>query len=1053
MRLRTHRKEQRETRERNKILAWAKGESWEFSRQSKIPSKLHYPPQLDGETDRGRWGIKLGEYLTTLYQAEPTEVEAIHEELWCILDLACRDPSPPLECNPTELRDIIRSLPPHKAAGPDGIPSQILHALSFAQIKDLAKRFSELANTLDYRPPTRPGDWGQTLAMMIPKEAGAQTLDKHRAIALMCQLQKVYSKWLLTLIQPALAPVISEHQMGFRRHRQASELLHVVAKLIELAEEWKTPLTIVRLDMKKAFDRLKQSSILNTLRWYELPAKVVFNAARELIGTTMIPAIYGCSPSDPLPLEQGTKQGAPESGLFFIAALNRALAPLRQSWDAQGAGIQLDDALVHHLLFADDLILVGPSPRQVSQMINEVTPALEGHGLCLNPEKTSYLTTHPSSAHVLPGQNANQTGLKILGRTFTLSDNTQQDMDQKIAGAWGRFNRLRHILNAATPLPHRLRILKSCVGQSLLWASETWHITRRRLQRIRGVELAMMKTLIPCPYLAKDAPVSERCEAHKAHIRKTLKAHKYEGLDRVWVRKYFSWARTSCATPPERLARKALHTKSLAWWRHQQTLPQGHRHEKRRGNLSRWENVLGRHHPLHHNWPQTASRRKEWTDSFSIFEARVFGVNSPHDLVAPGTQNLPEKHPREVASQKSEEHPPPREKKGPRERRRPRPQSTDSGRDPKSRRVAPPHSPPTWEESLQLPLSSLLPCPQDGRQASRLRKQPPRQRDRLRRGAPSGSQATQDHLFHDQAATSSQGPLEGGASRERREQGASRPAGRAAASAATTHGDRSRASVRGPVSSKSDRIHRSPSGRPRCRSTSTSRSSSTSSSTTSTSSSSSKATTRPCAGQGQKQEQRQAKGRKQSDGGPGRVLQAAAAEAAAASSHPSQQATARQRQSKGQRQAASQAGNAGPLKPCQRSATRGKGCRSHQSCQRNASKERGCRSHQSCQRTASREKGCRSRQSCPAHFLKGKGMPITPVMPAMRFKGMRMPITPVMPVHRGGGKGMPITPVMPAQRFTGKGMPITPVMPAMMTGMPITPVMPALFAHYGGMGH
>ena len=530
--LRSYRREQRETRERNKILSWARGENWEFSRQIRIPNRLKYPTELNNNPDRGQWGNVLGQYLAELYKATPQEAQEIGESLARILQRALQHQAETLTCSPNELRDLLRELPPNKAAGPDGIPSQLLKAITIQQVVDLAHLFSTLANDLDYRPSTRPEDWNRTLAMLLPKDQGAESLDRHRAISLMSQVQKLYSKWLLSQITPALDPLISEHQAGFRRRRQASEILQVISKLIELHLEWQQPLTIVRLDLKKAFDRITQSQILNTLEQSPLHPKLVFNAARELVGCHMYPTVYGCTPEEPVQLQQGTKQGAPESGLFFVATLNKTLEPLRQRWDNRNEGCPLGPLNIHHLLFADDLLLIGQSPLKVKKMFEETQQHLLTAGLEINESKTAFLTTHPASAHHLPGTNANDTGMKILGRTFTLADNTPKDMDAKIGMAWGKFNRIRHILKADTPLPHRLRILKSCVGQTLLWASETWHITRRRLQRVRGIELAMMRTLIKCPPLPKETTPQERFATHKAHIRATLKDLKYEHLDR-----------------------------------------------------------------------------------------------------------------------------------------------------------------------------------------------------------------------------------------------------------------------------------------------------------------------------------------------------------------------------------------------------------------------------------------------------------------------------------------------------------------------------------------
>ena len=198
--------------------------------------------------------------------------------------------------------------------------------------------------------------------MLLPKEAGSQLLDRHRAIALMSKVQKLYSKWLLAQMTPILDPLVTEHQAGFRRNRQASEILHVIGKLIELAIEWQKPLTIVRLDMRKAFDRIKQSSILEALEATPLPPKVIFNAARELVGCHMFPTIYGCTPETPVPLAQGAKQGAPESGLYFVTTLNHALATTRQIWKFRNEGCPLENDRIDHLIFADDLLLVSPSP-------------------------------------------------------------------------------------------------------------------------------------------------------------------------------------------------------------------------------------------------------------------------------------------------------------------------------------------------------------------------------------------------------------------------------------------------------------------------------------------------------------------------------------------------------------------------------------------------------------------------------------------------------------------------------------------------------------------
>ena len=435
----------------------------------------------------------------------------------------------------------MASLPNRKAAGPDGAPSQLLKCFSFKQITHIAQMFTDLSHTTDYRDPARPDQWDHALAIMIPKHTNATTFDKHRTISLMNQLHKLYTKWLLALSTPALDSLVSEHQLGFRRTRQASEAIFVLHRLTELVQEWEMPLTILRLDISKAFDRMRQSSILQMLVDSPLHRSLVFNLTRELIGTNIQPHLYGTTTPAPVPLARGAKQGAPESGLLFISTLNWLIQPYLQHWTAQGCGVQVGQHNLTHLLFVDDFILLSTHPDPIHKMLRDIQPALHSIGLTLNEEKSSYLTTSPAAASKLPGSNANGEGLKILGRTHKLHENTSEEIDSRIGHVWGKFHAIKRILSAPTPLPHRLTIFKARIGQALLWGSETRHLTKKNLQRIRGMELKMHRLMIPPPHGhdAKNDP--EFFENWKHHIRKILQENGYFGLDRQWIKRYHSW--------------------------------------------------------------------------------------------------------------------------------------------------------------------------------------------------------------------------------------------------------------------------------------------------------------------------------------------------------------------------------------------------------------------------------------------------------------------------------------------------------------------------------
>ena len=231
-------------------------------------------------------------------------------------------------------------------------------------------------------------------------------------------------------------------------------------------------------------------------------------------------------------------------------------------------------------------------------MFNQVETALQNGGLKINKDKTAYITSLPQrAAHSLPGKNQNQNGISILGRNFTLNDNTDKEIQHREQIAWTKFHKIKHILRAPTAIQHRINIFNSCVLQSLLWASHTWHVTKKRTQHLRGTERKMLMTLIPLPQHFWDLPPDQRFQIHNRLINRTLKDIKHEQLDHKWLRRWTAWMGHLARLPSHRWAKILAEHKNVKWWRKQQQNPEGHRHSKTRASLSRLENTLIRYHP------------------------------------------------------------------------------------------------------------------------------------------------------------------------------------------------------------------------------------------------------------------------------------------------------------------------------------------------------------------------------------------------------------------------------------------------------------------------
>ena len=456
---------QRAQKEEEQLRKWASGHNWAFSKPHRLPGAIRVPSSLNGINDRGLWGQLIQEHFQKLYSAPEFE----REEVWRMINqihIRASRHREALICYSEDVRDLIRDLTPGKAAGPDGLPSQVIKSCSNEQISFIAHHFQTIANDLAYQPHTRPDSWKNAIVSLLAKKPRAQHLNDFRPISLIPQLQKLYSKWLFLFhLLPNSENLIPPTQHGFRRKRQCAEMHHIMARLREEHQEWGARFVVIKLDIQKAFDSLYRSAILRAIAKTGTHPVATWALARELINTRLHPQMGGISTAAPVTTTKGVKQGSPDSGYLYILAVANALSPLMDSWEERGFGLRVgrNGEKTNNLAFADDTLLVARTPQQALIMFRELTEALEGIGLLTNEEKTQYVSTFsPEATQAIPGKNMTREGMIVLGRAFALHDTTEKDLARKENAAWHKYRRILPILRQHKPLRHRLRILQAC---------------------------------------------------------------------------------------------------------------------------------------------------------------------------------------------------------------------------------------------------------------------------------------------------------------------------------------------------------------------------------------------------------------------------------------------------------------------------------------------------------------------------------------------------------------------------------------------------------------
>ena len=123
--------------------------------------------------------------------------------------------------------------------------------LSNSQLTQLAQAITDMFSSLDFET-----QWTTVAASLVPKKPLPSKLSEFRPISSLSTMRKLLGYvWLAAMgdTQP------NSFQTGFLRKTDASHGIFVLERASELAKEWKTPLFMAQLDLKKAFDHVQHS--------------------------------------------------------------------------------------------------------------------------------------------------------------------------------------------------------------------------------------------------------------------------------------------------------------------------------------------------------------------------------------------------------------------------------------------------------------------------------------------------------------------------------------------------------------------------------------------------------------------------------------------------------------------------------------------------------------------------------------------------------------------------------------------------------------------------
>ncbi|XP_055814114.1 uncharacterized protein LOC129883482 [Solanum dulcamara] len=307
-----------------------------------------------------------------------------------------------------ELKTAVMRLNRHSAEGPDGMTGafyQDTWYIAGDDICNMIKSFfcgAELSKFVTH-----------TNLVLLPKKLVVNTFLDMRTISLSNFVNKIFSRIIHERIEVVLPYIISPEHVGFVQRRSIAENVLLVQEIItKIRKRGKPPNLVIKLDMRKAYDRLEWIYLAKVLRRMGFGERLIDMVFR-LVGNNWYSILSNGQPKGFFQSSRGMKQEDPlSSTLFIIAAevISRSLNSLMKKKEFKPFGMPRGSPKLNHMAFADDVIILCKYEIQTLQIVRRV---LEGNDKLsrqkINKEKSSiYLHQNVSQGRYSSSRSSNR---------------------------------------------------------------------------------------------------------------------------------------------------------------------------------------------------------------------------------------------------------------------------------------------------------------------------------------------------------------------------------------------------------------------------------------------------------------------------------------------------------------------------------------------------------------------------------------------------------------------------------------------------------------------
>lgn len=383
-----------------------------------------------------------------------------------------------------EVWRVLKTVKNGKAAGPGGITMELIKYGGPSIIRILTRLFNQV---IEGDPI--PTDWKMSYISAIYKNKGnKRDPANYRGISVMASMSRILTTIIKMRLEELIGHKISEDQAGFTTGKSCLDNIFVIRQIAEKMMAKGKEVHMAFIDLEKAYDSVPINRLWMAMEKFGIPKSLLHFIKRMYVCKACVKV--GNRLSTEFSTTKGLRQGCGMSPTLFKIFLEDVLGKWNKS--CRGMGLEINDRLMHNLLFADDQVIIGQDKEDMEYMIRKLVDAFAVGGLKINAIKTEYMVIGGTSEdlHINDMTIKCVEEFKYLGSIIDKSGNCERDIINRVNSARKAIRSLNSVLwNGNLNRSTKQRILRAIIESILTYGSECWTMNERMKKRVLATEM------------------------------------------------------------------------------------------------------------------------------------------------------------------------------------------------------------------------------------------------------------------------------------------------------------------------------------------------------------------------------------------------------------------------------------------------------------------------------------------------------------------------------------------------------------------------------------